>query len=281
VAATVNGEPINVAEVDAVLKLVPQAPATATETQKHQIRREALEMLIDDVLIRQFLSANTAKPTQAEFNKELEVLQAGLKARNVTMQDFLRDTNQTEDHLRLDIVKKIQWDHYVLQRATEAALKKYYDDNRDYFDHVTVQASHIMTRLAPTASDADKAQARARLVDLRQKIVAGQLDFAEAAKKYSQCQTASNGGDLGFFPRKWVGDENIVRAAFATPVGQVSDVVQSDFGLHLVKVTARKPGTPSNYLTMKEEVRQNFAMDLWHDVLVQQRKAAKLDIKLP
>jgi peptidyl-prolyl cis-trans isomerase C len=277
----VNGEPLTVAEVEAVLKSVPPAPATATEAQKSQMRREALEMLIDDLLIRQFLNAHTPKPTQAEFNKELEGLQAGLKTRTMTMEDFLRETNQTEAHLRMDIVKKIQWDHYVQQHATDAALKKYYADNRDYFDHVTVQASHIMTRLATTASDTEKAQARARLVELRQKIVAGQIDFAEAARKYSQCQTAPSGGDLGFFPRKWVGDENIVRAAFAMQVGQVSEVVQSDFGLHLIKVTARKPGTPSTYETIKEEVRQNFGMDLWHDVLVKQRQAAKIDIKLP
>jgi peptidyl-prolyl cis-trans isomerase C len=89
------------------------------------------------------------------------------------------------------------------------------------------------------------------------------------------------GGDLGFFPRKWVGDENIVRAAFAMQVGQVSDVVQSDFGLHLIKVTARKPGTPSTYEAMQDEGRQNFAMDLWHNVLLKQRKAAKIEIRLP
>jgi peptidyl-prolyl cis-trans isomerase C len=277
----VNGETIRVEEVEGVLKLVPPAPATATETQKRQMRREAVEMLIDDVLMRQFLTTNASKPSQVEINKEVQSLQASLKSRNMAMQDFLRETNQTEEHLRLDIVKKVQWDRYVQQHATEVALRKYYDDNRDYFDHVTVQASHIMTRLAPTANDTEKSQARTRLLELRQRIVAGQLDFAEAARKYSQCQTAPTGGDLGFFPRKWVGDENIVRAAFAMQVGQVSEVVQSDFGLHLIKVTARKSGTPSNYDAMKEEVRQNFAMDLWHDVLVKQRKVAKLEIKLP
>jgi peptidyl-prolyl cis-trans isomerase C len=281
VAATVNGEPITVAEVEAMLTLVPQAPATATDAEKHEMRRDVLEMIIDDVLIRQFLDANTTRPSQAEINKELEVLQAGLKSRHKSMSDFLNDTHQTEDHLRQDIVKKIQWDHYVQQHATEAALKKYYDENCDFFDNVTVQASHIMTRLPPTASDSERAQARTRLAELRQRIISGQIDFAEAARKYSQCQTAASGGDLGFFPRKWVGDENIVRAAFAMQVGEVSDVVQSEFGLHLVKVTARKPGTASDYTTMRDKVRKSFAMDLWHDVLVQQRKTAKVDVKQP
>src|SRR5262249_34271162 len=150
----------------------------------------------------------------------------------------------------------------------DAVLKRYYEENRDYYDQVTVQASHILFRQSPTTSEGDRTQARQRLLELRQKIVAGQIDFAEAAKKYSQCQSASAGGDIGFFPRKWAVDERIAKAAFALQVGQVSDVIQTDYGLHLLKVTARKPGKPSTFEALKEEVRANYAMEMWHDLLV-------------
>src|SRR5262249_43546916 len=105
-AAVVNGEPITVAEIEAVVKLFPPPATPLTETQKHQMQLEALDMLIDDVLIRQFLGKTVAKVEPAEVAKEMEQLLAGLKARNLTLQDFLRDTHQTEDHLRMDIVKK-------------------------------------------------------------------------------------------------------------------------------------------------------------------------------
>src|SRR3712207_8071236 len=60
-------------------------------------------------------------------------------------------------------------------------------------------------------------------------VVAGKLDFAEAARAHSQCPlSASKGGDLGLIPRKWVFEESFARAAFALPVGQVSDVVRSE-----------------------------------------------------
>src|SRR5262249_41160273 len=244
VAAVVNGEVISIAEIDAVLKSVPPSPTPATEIQQRQLRADALDLLIDDLLIRQFLSAHAPKASQAEYDKEFAALQTSLKAKNMSLPDFLRETSQTEEHLRMEIIKKIQWERYIQEHVTEAALKKYYEENRDFYDRVTVQASHILFRLSPSAREEDRSQARNRLRELRQKIVGNQIDFAEAARKYSQCQSAAKGGDIGFFPRKWAVDENIAKAAFALPVGQVSDVVQTDYGLHLVKVTARKPGKP-------------------------------------
>src|SRR5205807_109095 len=107
------------------------------------------------------------------------------------------------------------------------------------------RASHILVRLSPTASEAEQKDMRARLAALRQDIVAGKIDFAEAAKKYSQDTLAANGGDMGYFPRKMVVDELYARTAYSLKVGEVSPLVQTEFGLYLIKMTDRKPGTPS------------------------------------
>jgi peptidyl-prolyl cis-trans isomerase C len=280
-AAVVNGEPIMMFEVEGVLAMMPPPKTPPTDLQKYQMRMEALDMLIDDVLIRQFLSVTVPKVTQADFNKEFGVLQASLKERHLTMQDFLKETNQTEDHLRMDVVKKLQWDHYVQEQATEAALKKYYEANRDHFDRASVQASHIMIRLGPTASEAERNQAKLRLQQLRQQIVGGQLDFAEAAKKYSQGPSASAGGDIGSFHRKFEVEEPLAKAAFSLQPGQVSEVVQTEYGLHLIKVTGRTPGVATTFEAVKEKVRADFAMELWSDILTRQRKIAKIDVRLP
>jgi parvulin-like peptidyl-prolyl isomerase len=280
-AAVVNGEPITFAEVEAVVKAAPPPPAPPTEVQLRQLRKEGVELLIDDVLVRQFLSANAPRISQAEFTKEFDALLTALKAKNLTLQDFLRDNNQTEERLRMDIVKKLQWDQYVNQTVNDSALRKYYDANRDFYDQVTVRASHILFRVPAQASEGERTQAKARLVDLRRKIVTGDIDFAEAAKKYSQCHSAAEGGDLGAFRRKWVVDENIAKAAFALPVGQVSDVVQTESGLHLIKVTDRKPGQPSDFEALKEKVREDFVNEMWYDVVAKQRKVAHIEIKLP
>jgi parvulin-like peptidyl-prolyl isomerase len=60
----------------------------------------------------------------------------------------------------------------------------------------------------------------------------------------------------------------------------VSDVVQTDYGLHLIKATARKPGKASTFESVKEEVRKNYTMELWNELIGKQRKVAKIENKL-
>jgi parvulin-like peptidyl-prolyl isomerase len=279
--AAVNGETITMLEVEAVVKLLPPAPVKPTDGQMQQLRREALEMLIDDVLMRQFLSKNGRHVEPREVEQRVAELQTALKSQNRSLNDFLSDTGQTENHLRLDVLKKLQWDDLVRAQMTEENLQRYFVANRDFYAGVTVRASHILVRAAATASPQEIEAARTMLTDLRQKIISGQLDFAEAAKKYSQCTSAAQGGDIGYFPRKWAVDERIARVAFAMKVGEMSEVVQSDYGLHLIKVTDRKVGQPCDYNKMKEEVRENFAMELWQTMLAQQRRSARIEINLP
>jgi peptidyl-prolyl cis-trans isomerase C len=280
-AAVVNGETVTMSEVDAVVKLLPQGQAAATDPQKRLVRHEALDMLMDDVLMRQFLHRNGRPVTPDEVNKRMTELTAALKAQKHTLRDFLNDTAQTEEHLKGDIVKKLQWEEYVSRFINEPSLRRYYEENRDFYDQVTVRASHILLRVPADSGPADLERARAQLLNLRQQIAAGRLDFAEAARKYSQCASAAQGGDIMYFPRKWAVDENIARAAFALKVGEVSEVVQTDYGLHLIKVTDRKPGQPSSYDKLKDEVRENYTMEMWQNVLAHERKNAQIRMLMP
>jgi peptidyl-prolyl cis-trans isomerase C len=280
-AAVVNGEPVSAAELQAVLKLSGPVAVHLPEGQRRQRQMEALSLLIDNLLMRQFLAKHTPAVPPAEVDKRLAEFEAGLKEQGKGLAEHCHDTHQTVEQLRAGIADHIRWATYVRPKVTDEVVAKYYKDNKDFFDEVTVQASHIVLRVPPTATEADKAAARAKLDDLRAKVVAGTLDFAEAARKHSQDPAAAQGGDLGYFPRKWVFDEAFSRAAFALPVGQVSDVVQTDYGLHLIKVTGRKPGKPSDFAKIKEAVREFCAEDLRQQLLAEQRKAATIEINLP
>ncbi len=148
----------------------------------------------------------------------------------------------------------LQWAGYVKDHFSDADIKKYYDDNRDFFDRVAVRASHIVMRTSLTAPEVEQQATRAKLEALRQDILGGKIDFADAAKKYSQDTTAPNGGDIGYFPRKLVVDENYARTAYALKVGEISPVVQTEFGRYLIKVTYRKPGKPSDFNQINDTV---------------------------
>jgi len=279
-AAIVNGEAIPLAEVDAVLKARPPAATPPTDTQKKQMQLEALALLIDDVIMQQFLHKNAPPIQPAEVIKRLEDMKTALSAQKKTVADFCRESGQTEEQLRTSIVNLIQWTAYVKAHLSDADVLKYYTENRDFFDQITVRASHIVLRIPANASDADRLAARAKLQAIRQEILTAKIDFAEAAKKYSQCPSAPQGGDLGYFPRKWAVEESFARAAFALKKGEISDVVQTDYGLHLIKVTDRKAGQPSTFDKIKDEVREIAAEEMRQELLAQQRKVAQVVVNI-
>jgi peptidyl-prolyl cis-trans isomerase C len=136
---------------------------------------------------------------------------------------------------------ELQWAGKI--SVTEEDAKKYYDENAKRFETPEqIRASHILIGLPPTDPNADpnqaKAQARAKAEDLLKQIKNG-ADLAELAKAHSTCPSAPNGGDLGFFPRGKT-TPPFEKVAFELQVGQVSDVVETEYGFHIIKVTDHK-----------------------------------------
>lgn len=281
VVAVVNGEPITMAEVDAVIKMAGPAPMPLPEEQQKERLKIAVGMLVDNVLMHQFLLKNTAPPQPAEIDKKLAEMETALKQQKKTLAEICAGTHMTPAKLREDVADHLRWAAYVQGHVNDAILEQYYKEYKDFFDRVLVRCSHVVIRLPANASESDKAQARAKLQAVRAEIAANKIDFAEAAKKFSQCPTAEKGGDLGYLPRKGVADEAFAKAAFALQPGQVSDVVQTDYGLHLIKVTERKPGQPQEYAKIKEQVREVYAEEMAMRLVGEQHKTAKVEVRLP
>jgi peptidyl-prolyl cis-trans isomerase C len=239
-------------------------------------------MLIDGRLWDEYLQKNGPKIDKAEIDKRIAELDAELKKHKKTMEDYYKDSGQTETSLRAGIQAALQWEVIARRKITDADVRRYYDENKDYFDEVLVRASHIVLKVAKGAPEADKKAAREKLEAIRANVVAGKIEFGAAAKLYSQDQTAAEGGDLGTFPRKMVMAESIAKVAFALPQGGVSDVVETEFGLHLIKVTERKAGEkPSEFEKIKDAVRDLCSAELQLAVMQDVRQSAKIEINLP
>jgi parvulin-like peptidyl-prolyl isomerase len=283
--AVVNGQSISRAELDATIRQMGPSPVELPEDRRRQRDREAVMLTIDQLLLTQFLSTNAPKVEAAEVEQRLHSLVAQLTREGKGLRDYLVEAGHTEATLRAAIATQLRWEKYVVQHVTDADVQKYYTDYKDFFNGVTVRASHIVVRVSPDAPEAEKQKALTKLNDLRAQIIVGKLDFAEAAKANSQCPSAQDGGDIGFFPRKWAVEEPFAKAAFALQVGQVSEVVQTDFGLHLIKVTDRKkeakPGETSDFAKIKDGVRAMCVEDLRQNLLGQLRKAARIEINVP
>jgi peptidyl-prolyl cis-trans isomerase C len=284
-AAMVNGEPIMLSEVEMLLKNQPPSAKPLTEAQRRFAQREALDFLINDMVMKQFLQRQFASkpgfgPNAPEVNKQIGVLVSSLDKKKMTLAKFLQDSGQTEAQLRAHIVKGLQWDAYADKQISDAYLKKYYEAYKPFFDKVTVRASHILIRVPEGAKEADRQAARNKLLALRQEIVSGKIDFAEAARKYSECTSRTDGGDIGSFPRKFIVQEPFANAAFAMKVGEVSNLVETDIGMHLIKVTERSPGEPSDFEKIKDYVRKICKVEMASLILEREHKASKIVINL-
>jgi peptidyl-prolyl cis-trans isomerase C len=146
-------------------------------------------------------------------------------------------------------------DEEVVQKLSlsDEQVRAYYDDNPNLFRKPEqVKASHILVSVPQNADEAKRAEALATIQALKARIDNGE-NFATLAMEHSDCPSKAKGGDLGFFGR-----EQMVKpfsdAAFALQPGQISDVVQTRFGYHLIRVTERQAEQAMAFNEVKEAI---------------------------
>lgn len=130
-------------------------------------------------------------------------------------------------------------------------LVKYFKDSAAQ----KVRARHILIKVSPNATLKDKEIAIKKIKDIKKQLDEGG-DFSELAKKYSDdITTKDKGGDLGFFIQGWM-PKSIEDAAFNLKVGEVSDIIESELGYHLIQVTESKASTKIKYEDIKNDLAQ-------------------------
>ena len=278
VVAIVNGDNITQAELDLSLKQLGPSPIQLGTNRVRQQQLEALSLMIDDLLMRQFLKKNGPEVKESDIDKKMADLVAELKKANKTLEDMHKENGFTKEQIRTNLATKLQWTGYANTKFTEEDLKKYWESNKDFFDGVMVHVSHIALRTPPGMVPAEREDLYKRMANLRQMIATGQLDFATAAKKYSQEASGQQGGDLGFIPRKWAVDETFAKAAFSMKTGEISQPVVTDFAIQLIKVNDRRPGKPNDFKRIHDDVKEFYFEELFQTILAGLRKSAKIEV---
>jgi peptidyl-prolyl cis-trans isomerase D len=157
-------------------------------------------------------------------------------------------------------------------QPTDADLKQFYNDNIAHFrTDEQVRASHILIAVPKDASAADRNAAKQKAESILAQVKAHPDQFGQIAQKDSQDPgSASKGGDLGFFGRGMIaGGASFDDAVFKLKKDEISDVIQSDFGYHIVKVTDIKPAATKPFddvkATIVSDVKAQMAAKLLAD----------------
>lgn len=141
----------------------------------------------------------------------------------------------------------------------DAEIKKYYDEHQSEFGTAELRkASHILIAVDAKASEADKQVAKAKAEQVLREVKQSPSQFAQLAQKYSQDPgSAANGGDLGMFGRGMM-VKPFDDAVFKLLVGEVSGLVQSDYGYHIIKLMAVKGGKTQSLTEVKVSIAQKL-----------------------
>lgn len=293
-AATVNGKAIPEVAVYRALRQFP-------EQHKDMARKEIMAHLIENALIDEYLTKLNVVVDEKDVDKLIADLKKELTDAKKDYAKELETMMLTEAEFRSEVTAQMKWEKFVQQQGTDTALKQLFDSSPDVFDGTMVRARHILmtpgdnadkqkeaaqklrgikqvveqeaakavAALPPTADAVAKEQAKANKTD--------EL-FAAYAKEYSTCPSKKDGGDLNFFPRSGAMVEPFAKAAFALKPYEMTDVVATEFGYHLILVTSRKPGTPKTFEQVKEDVRMLYAMRIRESVIAMMKPKAQIVI---
>ena len=262
--AVVNGTVIKQAELDSemnrYLARLQNTGRFPNDLERSQIKKQVLENLIARELLYQESQKKGIKVDQKEVDAQLTTLKGRFPS-EAEFKNALSRMNLTEVDLKSqferDLAIRELLDGQIGDKTavSEKETKAYYDGNLETFKKPEqVRASHILIKVDPGADEAKKAEALTRIESLQTKLKKGE-DFTALAKEYSEGPSAPKGGDLGFFGRGQM-VKPFEETAFTMKPGQVSNMVETRFGYHLIMVTDRTPEGTFSYDEVKDRLQQ-------------------------
>lgn len=234
------GREITDEDLKRIMSSIPQ------ESRRNFSTKEGKKRLLDEIIVRELMFLDAK---EKGYDKEDAYLNHVEEAKKEILTQYT--VNKLLSTIKID----------------EEELKSYYDTNKGQFSNPPeVKASHILLK------DKDLAN------DVLKKVQDG-MDFVEAAKEYSECPSEQTGGDLGFFSRGKMVQE-FEDVAFAMEVGQVSDVVQTQFGYHIIKLTDKKDSSEKPFDEVKPQIQQMLLRKKQQEKYVSVGQELKKDVEI-
>ena len=260
-AAKVGSTVITRGELDRAMNILVSQnriqPGSTPEALK-----EAQKAALDQLIYAELIYQEGLKTPPVDLEKQIDFKMAQNKGKfesPAKYEEALKSSGVTEKELIAITKKDIVISNYIETKiaptvsVSDEEIKNFYNENRERLaEDPQVKASHILIGVESSASPETKAKAKEKAEAILKELKAGK-DFAEAAKTDSTCPSKEQGGDLGFFGKGQMVPE-FEQAAFALKPGELSGVVETQFGYHIIKVTEKKGGEPPKLDEIKDRI---------------------------
>jgi len=266
--AVVNGAPIEKDEFDGEVFLIQKTVLGLGKPlsceQVSSIRREVLESMIRRELLYQAARKSGIKPDENAINKDINSLKQQFSD-ETEYKNELSKRGINEEVLRARMIRNSLVQKYVSKEftdkvdVTDKEIQDYYQKNIDLFKQpFQIRVSHISIQSDPKDGDSRKKELRGKAEKIL-KNLKDDKDFADLAREYSDGPTKNKGGDLGYL-RKGQLEKQFESKVLALKKGEITDIIETEYGFHIFKVTDIKPETILAYENVKEKVKK-FLVD--------------------
>ncbi len=293
VVAIVNQEIITLSDVEKWKGPVLAETQPKDRLEKQEQTQQALRAILDRLVEEKLIDQEVKKSGLKVSTKEVEGAIEDIKRKNgLSQEDFERALGR--EGLNIESLKKqiekqmlrarlVSLSVKVEPKVEEKELRDFYQKNLDrYRGTETYRASHILFYVPKEATPEEVHEIRKKCQRVLDKIKKGE-DFKEMAILYSEDPSAKDGGDLGYF-KKGELIPIFEKEARRLKVGEVSGIVRSEFGFHIIKLLDRKGVEPPPFEELKDRVRAEY-LDKETDKAVRQflsnlRAKSAIEIKL-
>lgn len=265
VVVTVAGKDITHGEVMqgvqmTLMQMSRQVPPQQLQQMAGQIYKNVSDTLIANILLTQAAETSSLAVSDDELAAEIAQIEANAPD-GMTLQDALKeneiDFDEWKQNLREQMLvrKLVEEKTADVPEAAAVDVASFYEENVDSFKvPETVTASHILLAFTPEDTDETKAEKKDDLAQIRDQIAAG-ASFEELAAEKSDCPSSQRGGALGTFTRGQMVAE-FDEVAFTLEPGALSDIVETQFGYHLIKVTDHQMAGVRSLSEVKDQLQQ-------------------------
>lgn len=255
VAAKVNGKEILMSDVNLFVEpVLERAKAMGQQIPPETegtIRKQWVEQMIArELFLQQAIAEKVVVPDEDIESALSEAQQHGVTIPTDALRKLIKDDLMINKTIEANIISKIV--------VPDKEVEDFYNSQKEVFKQPEqIEARHILIKVNPTDTQEVKDNALKKIKDILAEVKEGKKTFAELAKEHSECPSGPNGGDLGYFGRGQMvpGFEN---AAFALKTGEISDVVETQFGYHIIKVEDRKESRTIPLAEVKEDIKKNI-----------------------
>ena len=231
-----------------------------------RLRREAMDLLIEQVLVAQQAEKAGVRADAAAVDEALSGLREAFDS-DEAFEMKLKEDGFTPDSLRKHLGRMMAAQQYLdgirekSAEVTEKDLKRYYEDNTERLTlPEQVRVRHILITWKPLGKQDDRAFIRESMQPILKRARAGE-DFAALAREFSDdFATKQMGGDTGFFHRGQMAPA-FEEVAFALEPGEISDIVETSFGVHIIKLEQRQEEELLAYDDIHDQLRDHVRQE--------------------